>query len=98
MSRLSFKVQIILFPSGAIPLAPLLLKRPSQNATSRLLDPTASLVQVSLTPSQRTQNGGSLQLRADPRQPTRRRPHPLTSASISWTAKARQRHFRLLIR
>src|SRR6266550_3696560 len=36
----------------------------------------ASLVQVSSTPSQRTQNGESSQLHADPRQPTGRRPLP----------------------
>ena len=44
------------------------------------------------------QNGGSPQLRADPRLPTGRRPHPLISALISWTARARQGPFHLLIR
>src|SRR6202790_1393240 len=77
---------------------PLLLKHPSRNARSCLLDRTASLVQVSSTPSPRIENGGSPQLRADPRPPTGRRPHPLTSASISWTARARQGPFHLLIR
>ena len=40
---------------------------------------------------------GSPQLRADPRQPTGRRPHPLISALISWTARARQTPFHLSI-
>src|SRR5580704_8011661 len=77
---------------------PLVLKHPSRNARSCLLDPMASLVQVSSTPSQRTQNGGSPLRRVDPRRPTGRRPHLLTSASISWTARARQRPFHFLIR
>src|ERR1700688_3469392 len=76
---------------------PLLLKHPSRNARSCLLDRTASLVQVSLTPSPRIQNGGSPQLRADPRLPTGRRPHPLISTLISWTARARQTPFHLSI-
>src|ERR1700684_4477224 len=76
---------------------PLLQKHPSRNARSCLLDRTASLVQASLTPSPRIQNGGSPQLRADPRLPTGRRPHPLISALISWTARARQTPFHLSI-
>src|SRR5580700_5245122 len=76
---------------------PLLLKHPSRNARSCLLDPMVSLVQVSSTLSQRTQNGGSPQLRADPRLPTGRRPHLLISALISWTARARQTPLHLSI-
>src|SRR5580704_16813188 len=76
---------------------PLLLKHTSRNARSCLLDPMASLVLVSSTLSQRTQNGGSPQLRAAPRRPTGRRPHLLISALISWTARARQTPFHLSI-
>ena len=60
----------------------LLLKHPSRNARSCLLDHTASSVRVLSTPSQRTRNGGSPRLRVDPHRPTGRSPHPLTSGSI----------------
>src|SRR5882762_2368307 len=77
---------------------PLLLKHAPRNARSFLLDPMAFLVQVSSTPSEGTQNGGSPQLRAGPRRSIGRRPHRLTLASISWTLRARQKPFHLLIR
>jgi hypothetical protein len=63
-----------------------------------IVGPYGSLVRVLSAPSQRTQDGESPRLHADPRQPIGLRPLPLTSASISWTARARQRHFRLLKR
>src|SRR5882724_3096055 len=77
---------------------PLLLKHAPRNARSCLLDPMAFLVQVSSTPSEGTQNGASPQPRVDRCRLTGRRPHRLTSASISWTLRARQESFHLLIR
>jgi mannose-6-phosphate isomerase-like protein (cupin superfamily) len=53
----------------------------------------AFLVLVSWTLSQRTPNGASPQPRVDPCRLIGRRARPLTSASISWIAKARQGRF-----
>ncbi len=73
-------------------------KTPATERQILVLDPTASLVQVSSTPSLRTRIGESPQPHADPLPPIGLRPLPLTSASISWTARPRRRPFRLLTR